>query len=97
MIPRVCMQDEYTTYIIQLLLYLFSDQSWMRHVFEPPFFDTTTPRNVTALQGKTAHLHCKVKRLNNKTVSHISAASQHGSSNEDILNTGSVSLMLAFF
>ncbi|XP_043188725.1 protein sidekick-like isoform X1 [Amphibalanus amphitrite] len=58
------------------------DQSWMRQVFEPPFFDTTTPRNVTALQGKTAHLHCKVKRLNNKTVSWIRSRDLH------ILTTG---------
>ncbi|XP_037082846.1 Down syndrome cell adhesion molecule-like [Pollicipes pollicipes] len=63
-------------------VHVLNEQAWIRHTFESPFFDTTTPRNVTALQGKTAHLHCKVKRLNNKTVSWIRSRDLH------ILTTG---------
>lgn len=33
-----------------------------------PQFDQETPRNVTALEGKSAYLTCKVKNLDNKTV-----------------------------
>lgn len=33
-----------------------------------PQFDPETPRNVTALEGKSAYLTCKVKNLDNKTV-----------------------------
>ncbi|KAJ8923842.1 hypothetical protein NQ315_010424 [Exocentrus adspersus] len=36
-----------------------------------PHFDTTTPRNVTALVGKSAYLGCRVRNLGNKTVSWI--------------------------
>jgi len=36
-----------------------------------PQFDPETPRNVTALEGKSAYLTCKVKNLDNKTVSVI--------------------------
>lgn len=43
---------------------------------EPPkatdtYFDPATPRNVTALVGKSAYLSCKVRNLANKTVSWI--------------------------
>ncbi|XP_037080225.1 neuronal growth regulator 1-like [Pollicipes pollicipes] len=55
----------------------FADDGWLQQAFDSPHFDTTTPRNVTALQGKTAHLHCKVKRLNNKTVSWIRSRDLH--------------------
>ena len=37
--------------------------------WEDPVFDETTPKNVTALVGKSAYLSCKVKNLGNKTVS----------------------------
>lgn len=37
--------------------------------FVGPQFDPETPRNVTALEGKSAYLTCKVKGLDNKTVS----------------------------
>ncbi|XP_069672036.1 uncharacterized protein [Periplaneta americana] len=36
-----------------------------------PYFDTMTPRNVTALVGKSAYLSCRVRNLGNKTVSWI--------------------------
>ncbi|XP_018566536.1 zwei Ig domain protein zig-8-like isoform X2 [Anoplophora glabripennis] len=36
-----------------------------------PYFDTMTPRNVTALVGKSAYLGCRVRNLGNKTVSWI--------------------------
>ncbi|XP_076261687.1 zwei Ig domain protein zig-8-like isoform X4 [Rhynchophorus ferrugineus] len=36
-----------------------------------PYFDAMTPRNVTALVGKSAYLSCKVRNLGNKTVSWI--------------------------
>ncbi|XP_055535355.1 kin of IRRE-like protein 1 isoform X2 [Wyeomyia smithii] len=39
--------------------------------WEEPYFDETTPRNVTALVGKSAYLSCRVKNLGNKTVSWI--------------------------
>uniref|UniRef100_A0A182Q181 Ig-like domain-containing protein n=1 Tax=Anopheles farauti TaxID=69004 RepID=A0A182Q181_9DIPT len=35
--------------------------------FEEPYFDDTTPRNVTGLVGKSAYLSCRVKNLGNKT------------------------------
>ncbi|KFB47340.1 hypothetical protein ZHAS_00015448 [Anopheles sinensis] len=35
--------------------------------WEDPYFDDTTPRNVTALVGKSAYLSCRVKNLANKT------------------------------
>lgn len=34
-----------------------------------PYFDPSTPRNVTALMGKSAYLSCRVRNLGNKTVS----------------------------
>ncbi|KAG8212694.1 hypothetical protein J437_LFUL019582 [Ladona fulva] len=34
-----------------------------------PYFDPMTPRNVTALVGKSAYLSCRVRNLGNKTVS----------------------------
>ncbi|XP_044740802.1 kin of IRRE-like protein 3 isoform X2 [Chrysoperla carnea] len=36
-----------------------------------PYFDALTPRNVTALVGKSAYLSCRVRNLGNKTVSWI--------------------------
>ncbi|XP_029342350.1 neurotrimin-like isoform X2 [Acyrthosiphon pisum] len=39
--------------------------------YSGPQFDPETPRNVTALEGKSAYLTCKVKSLDNKTVSWI--------------------------
>lgn len=36
-----------------------------------PSFDATTPRNVTALVGKSAYLSCRVRNLGNRTVSWI--------------------------
>ncbi|CAH2049806.1 unnamed protein product, partial [Iphiclides podalirius] len=34
-----------------------------------PSFDISTPRNVTALVGKSAYLSCRVRNLGNRTVS----------------------------
>ena len=42
----------------------FVHPNWME-----PYFDPTTPRNVTALMGKSAYLSCRVRNLANKTVS----------------------------
>ncbi|XP_021706485.1 uncharacterized protein LOC110678170 [Aedes aegypti] len=39
--------------------------------WDEPYFDDTTPHNVTALVGKSAYLSCRVKNLGNKTVSWI--------------------------
>jgi hypothetical protein len=39
-----------------------------------PYFDTMTPRNVTALVGKSAYLSCRVRNLGNKTVSEVLTA-----------------------
>lgn len=36
-----------------------------------PYFDPLTPRNVTALVGKSAYLSCRVRNLGNKTVSWV--------------------------
>ncbi|KAK9723168.1 Immunoglobulin I-set domain [Popillia japonica] len=36
-----------------------------------PYFDVMTPKNVTALVGKSAYLSCRVRNLGNKTVSWI--------------------------
>ncbi|KRT84762.1 Immunoglobulin, partial [Oryctes borbonicus] len=36
-----------------------------------PYFDVTTPKNVSALVGKSAYLSCQVRNLGNKTVSWI--------------------------
>ncbi|XP_045510833.1 zwei Ig domain protein zig-8-like isoform X2 [Colias croceus] len=36
-----------------------------------PSFDASTPRNVTALVGKSAYLSCRVRNLGNRTVSWI--------------------------
>ena len=36
-----------------------------------PYFDNLTPRNVTALVGKSAYLSCRVRNLGNKTVSNF--------------------------
>lgn len=33
-----------------------------------PIFDPSTPKNVTAIVGKSAYLHCRVRNLANKTV-----------------------------
>lgn len=35
---------------------------------QEPIFDPSTPRNVTALVGKSAYLNCRVRNLANKTV-----------------------------
>lgn len=37
-----------------------------------PYFDAATPKNVTALVGKSAYLNCRVRNLGNKTVSYYS-------------------------
>ncbi|KAJ0182864.1 hypothetical protein K1T71_002233 [Dendrolimus kikuchii] len=37
-----------------------------------PSFDAATPRNVTALVGKSAYLSCRVRNLGNRTVSNTS-------------------------
>lgn len=42
-----------------------------------PYFDALTPRNVTALVGKSAYLSCRVRNLGNKTVSLLSLVSTH--------------------
>lgn len=36
-----------------------------------PYFDPQTPRNVTALAGKSAYLTCRVRQLGNRTVSWV--------------------------
>uniref|UniRef100_A0A182MYB2 HMG box domain-containing protein n=1 Tax=Anopheles dirus TaxID=7168 RepID=A0A182MYB2_9DIPT len=36
--------------------------------WEEPYFDDTTPTNVTGLVGKSAYLSCRVKNLGNKTL-----------------------------
>lgn len=36
-----------------------------------PYFDASTPKNVTALVGKSAYMNCRVRNLGNKTVSII--------------------------
>ncbi|XP_054277874.1 igLON family member 5-like isoform X2 [Macrosteles quadrilineatus] len=36
-----------------------------------PYFDPLTPRNVTALVGKSAYLSCRVRNLGNRTVSWV--------------------------
>ncbi|KPJ00357.1 hypothetical protein RR46_02745 [Papilio xuthus] len=35
-----------------------------------PTFDAATPRNVTALVGKSAYLSCRVRNLGNRTILH---------------------------
>jgi Immunoglobulin I-set domain len=40
-------------------------------LWNDPYFDASTPRNVTGLVGKSAYLTCKVRNLGNKTVSWI--------------------------
>lgn len=45
--------------------------------WEEPYFDDTTPRNVTGLVGKSAYLSCRVKNLGNKTVRCNSLSTQH--------------------
>ncbi|XP_075163740.1 hemicentin-2-like [Haematobia irritans] len=42
-----------------------------------PYFDPATPRNVTALMGKSAYLSCRVRNLGNKTVSWIRHRDMH--------------------
>ncbi|BFF97531.1 uncharacterized protein DMAD_05922 [Drosophila madeirensis] len=44
----------------------YTHPKWME-----PYFDPSTPRNVTALMGKNAYLSCRVRNLANKTVSWI--------------------------
>ncbi|XP_046661230.1 uncharacterized protein LOC124354651 isoform X1 [Homalodisca vitripennis] len=38
---------------------------------QDPYFDPLTPRNVTALVGKSAYLSCRVRNLGNRTVSWV--------------------------
>ncbi|CAB3255948.1 unnamed protein product [Arctia plantaginis] len=38
-----------------------------------PSFDAATPRNVTALVGKSAYLSCRVRNLGNRTVTALSS------------------------
>uniref|UniRef100_A0A182WUT0 Ig-like domain-containing protein n=1 Tax=Anopheles quadriannulatus TaxID=34691 RepID=A0A182WUT0_ANOQN len=42
--------------------------------WEEPYFDDTTPRNVTGLVGKSAYLSCRVKNLGNKTILRVPTA-----------------------
>lgn len=42
--------------------------------WDEPYFDDTTPHNVTALVGKSAYLSCRVKNLGNKTVGELAAS-----------------------
>lgn len=39
--------------------------------FGQPYFDPMTPKNVTALSGKSAYMSCRVRNLRNKTVCSI--------------------------
>lgn len=39
------------------------------HNTEKPYFDDVSPRNVTAIVGQSAILHCRVKHLGQRTVS----------------------------
>ncbi|XP_011291652.2 protein sidekick-like [Musca domestica] len=63
------MYDE-TTYRTTLPTY--TPPPWIE-----PYVDPTTPRNVTALMGKTAYLNCRVINLGNKTVSWIRHRDSH--------------------
>ncbi|XP_055376713.1 protein amalgam-like isoform X2 [Condylostylus longicornis] len=45
--------------------------SYMHPKWAEPYFDSMTPKNVTALVGKAAYLNCRVRQLGNKTVSWI--------------------------
>ncbi|XP_037935209.1 uncharacterized protein LOC119669401 [Teleopsis dalmanni] len=45
--------------------------SYMHPKWIEPYFDPSTPRNVTGLMGKSAYLSCRVRNLGNKTVSWI--------------------------
>lgn len=38
-------------------------------LLDEPYFDESTPKNVTALAGKSAYLTCRVRNIGNKTVS----------------------------
>lgn len=38
------------------------------HSSERPYFDDVSPRNVTAIVGQSAILHCRVKHLGQRTV-----------------------------
>lgn len=49
-----------------------------------PYFDTTTPANVTGLVGKNVHLVCKVKNLGNRTVSTAAIDTRLRSERSDI-------------
>lgn len=51
-----------TNYPIQ---YNYGGTKWVE-----PYFDAATPKNVTALVGKSAYLNCRVRNLGNKTVSY---------------------------
>ncbi|CAH0724458.1 unnamed protein product, partial [Brenthis ino] len=43
-----------------------------------PSFDAATPRNVTALVGKSAYLNCKVRNLGNRTSSTLNTEMDTG-------------------
>ncbi|XP_060527755.1 lachesin-like isoform X2 [Cylas formicarius] len=45
--------------------------SLMESSTRAPHFDAAASKNVTALLGKTAYLNCRVKNLNNRTVSWV--------------------------
>lgn len=61
--PESMIRDKYHHYN-QLMANNF--QTWEHG----PNFDTKLPQNVTAIQGKTTMLVCRVFDLGNKTVSH---------------------------
>ncbi|KAJ8975337.1 hypothetical protein NQ317_019603 [Molorchus minor] len=42
-----------------------------------PYFDAMTPRNITALVGKSAYLTCRVRNLGNKTLVVVPTNSRH--------------------
>jgi hypothetical protein len=37
--------------------------------YAQPYFENTTKREITAIVGKTTHLHCKVRNLGDRAVS----------------------------
>lgn len=46
-------------------------------LYTGPYFDTSTPKNITTQLGTTAYLPCKVKQLGNKSVSWIRRRDAH--------------------
>lgn len=45
-------------------------QEWQGSA-DAPYFDPSTPRNITGLVGHPVRLLCRVKNLKNRTVSHL--------------------------